>query len=260
LEAGAGGDARTWGQLQYKLARTTRTCAYDRAGLGFSDEGPQPRNAIAVAADLDAALRAGGLNAPYVLVAHSLGSYFSLLFTDLHPREVGGIVLLDPSSIGQDARQKALVPKTATSTEDFIKTLKRCAAKAQASEPKHEPEPDCRFGPVSTPGFYRTMASEIETMPASSAELITRKRDYGEMPLVVMSADWGDHPAYSPTENQALAELWLQMHEEMAGLASRGELRKVEGAGHCIQCERPDMVVAIVNEVVAKVRARSSHN
>src|SRR5512144_828384 len=36
LEAGFGGDTFNWRDVQPQLGRTTRTCAYDRAGLGNS--------------------------------------------------------------------------------------------------------------------------------------------------------------------------------------------------------------------------------
>jgi pimeloyl-ACP methyl ester carboxylesterase len=47
LESGGGSDATDWRFVQDKIGLTTRVCSYDRAGLGGSDPGPMPRDAVA---------------------------------------------------------------------------------------------------------------------------------------------------------------------------------------------------------------------
>ena len=67
----------SWSVVWYKtapvIAQKTRVCAFDRAGYGFSDPGPQPQILSDVVDDLHAALNAGPISGPYVLVGHSLG-------------------------------------------------------------------------------------------------------------------------------------------------------------------------------------------
>lgn len=74
LEAGTNTDSTTWFRVQSLLARTMRVCSYDRAGYGFSDEGPLPRGLGADVSDLRALILASGIKAPVVLVGHSLGA------------------------------------------------------------------------------------------------------------------------------------------------------------------------------------------
>ena len=52
LQPGAGGYSSVWSRVQDLLADRVRTCAYDPAGLGWSEPGPTPRT-----------LQAGGLRA-----------------------------------------------------------------------------------------------------------------------------------------------------------------------------------------------------
>jgi triosephosphate isomerase len=61
----------TWAKVQPAVAETTQVCAFDRPGMGFSDEGPLPRDARATVADERAVLKAAGIKGPYVLVGHS---------------------------------------------------------------------------------------------------------------------------------------------------------------------------------------------
>src|SRR5882757_10771777 len=58
LESGFGAGASAWGRVQPRIAAKTRVCAYDRAGFGFSDPGPMPRDGAAIARDLDFGLKA----------------------------------------------------------------------------------------------------------------------------------------------------------------------------------------------------------
>lgn len=101
-ESGLGFPSYGWRKVQPALERLTRTCSYDRAGLGFSDPGPLPRSADAVADDLPAMLLTAGLRPPYLLVANSPGSQPSRLLAFRHRDEVGGMVLVDPYVEGQN--------------------------------------------------------------------------------------------------------------------------------------------------------------
>ncbi|HET8941667.1 MAG TPA: alpha/beta hydrolase, partial [Rudaea sp.] len=74
LESGSHADSSTWFRLQPLLEKSARVCAYDRAGYGFSDEGPLPRNLDADIADLHALIDDAQLVTPLLLVGHSLGS------------------------------------------------------------------------------------------------------------------------------------------------------------------------------------------
>jgi pimeloyl-ACP methyl ester carboxylesterase len=96
FESGAFGIASDWAAVQAMLAADgVRSCAYDRAGLGFSDPGPEPRAAMAIAHDLDALITASGERGPFVLVAHSAGGLYLRAFSGLRPDRVRGLVLVD---------------------------------------------------------------------------------------------------------------------------------------------------------------------
>jgi pimeloyl-ACP methyl ester carboxylesterase len=68
--------------------------AYDRARLGFSQPGPQPREARSIAYELHAALNLSNVQGPFVLVGHSLGGLFVRVFADMFCEEIVGMVLV----------------------------------------------------------------------------------------------------------------------------------------------------------------------
>lgn len=98
FESGAGLGLATWTKVQPQVARFASTIAYDRAGLGKSEPGPEPRDARRIAGELHTALRKVGARPPYILVGHSAGAFYTRLFADAYPEEVGGLVFVDPAT------------------------------------------------------------------------------------------------------------------------------------------------------------------
>lgn len=113
FDSGLAASSLSWRSVQEAIAPWARTCAYDRAGYGWSDRAPGPRHGAAAAADLRRLLRAAGVPPPYVLVAHSFGAYVALRFAADTPADVGGLVFVDPLLVDEwltpTAAQRRLV-------------------------------------------------------------------------------------------------------------------------------------------------------
>lgn len=99
LEAGAFGFSADFGVVQEKLAaQGWHVCSYDRAGLGLSDPGPQPRDGLAVVGDLEKLLAAAHEDGPFILVGHSMAGLYLRLFANRNPGKVVGLVLVDAAT------------------------------------------------------------------------------------------------------------------------------------------------------------------
>ncbi len=66
-----------WVRVQQEVSDTTRVCAYDRAGIGWSERGPEPRDAEQVSSELHTLLANAGIEGPYVLAGHSYGGLYA---------------------------------------------------------------------------------------------------------------------------------------------------------------------------------------
>src|SRR5688500_4633460 len=64
LDAGLGGSSLDWSLVQPEIGQTTRVCAYDRAGMGWSDSSPQPRTPGVIARELHTLLTNAGIEGP----------------------------------------------------------------------------------------------------------------------------------------------------------------------------------------------------
>ena len=99
IEAGWGDSSAAWGWVQPEVAKTTRICTYDRAGMGWSEASSQPRTAREFAKELHTLLEKANEPGPYVLVGHSLGGYTMLVYAQDYPDEVAGMVLVDAQKL-----------------------------------------------------------------------------------------------------------------------------------------------------------------
>ena len=94
----------SWDLVQQEVARFTRVCTYDRAGLGWSERSPKPRTASNIVEELHTLLTQAGVELPYVLVGHSIGGLFARLYAHEHRDQVVGMVLVDARHEEQDLR------------------------------------------------------------------------------------------------------------------------------------------------------------
>jgi pimeloyl-ACP methyl ester carboxylesterase len=99
MESGAFGLAADFGAVQESLAaKGIRSCAYDRAGLGWSDPGPAPRDSLAIVADLEALLAAKGETGPFIVMGHSMAGLHVRLFAARNAPRIAGLVLVEATT------------------------------------------------------------------------------------------------------------------------------------------------------------------
>ena len=95
---GLGERTPSWAWVQSGVASTTRVCAFDRAGEGWSGTGPGAQDGHELATDLHGLLQAANVPPPYVLAGHSVGGAYALVYAARYPRQVAGVALIDSST------------------------------------------------------------------------------------------------------------------------------------------------------------------
>lgn len=273
--SGLNGTTLDWARVQHLVASSNRTVAFDKAGMGFSDPGPMPRTASAIVKDLRAALAAAKVAPPYVLVGHSAGGLAMRLFAFLHLQDVVGMVMVDSASEYQDRRMEEASGsgEIAAQRRNLLQTYTRLGrlARAGALAPG---SPDyiravglpgmgvtpaiyaARSAQRTSPGYWRAMRSEsAASQSVTSDEVAAARRSLGDMPLIVLTrVKDAPRPGETAANAEARYKLWWTMHDEIVALSLRGERRTVEGAGHAIQFDKPDAVVAAIRDVLALAR------
>ena len=79
------------------------------------------------------------------------------------------------------------------------------------------------------------------------SEQVGRTGSLGYRPVgVLTSGEALTMPGVSAEGNAAMRRVWLELHEELAGLSTSSEHRIVEGVGQCIHVDRPEAVVGAI--------------
>jgi pimeloyl-ACP methyl ester carboxylesterase len=253
LEIGFGGDSLGWSKVQRRIEGLSRVCAYDRAGAGYSDPGPLPRDAEAVARDLDAALRSGRIPGPYLVVGHSSGGLYARVFAARRRRDVVGLVLADPTVEHQDWRFAEAFGSGAGDLASIRQRVEACLTAAEGRPGATETLGSGRCVAAGPPGHaaqpvtWRTQLSELDTLMAASSEQARRTRRLNlTFPVIVLSAD---HTYPDPRADA----FWGQLHADVAGAYPNGVVRRVDSP-HMIPTERPDIVADAITELILKAR------
>ena len=101
IEGGAGSPTEFYHWLNEGLKDSMRVVRYDRAGIAHSEAGDARRTPDVIARQLHQLLAAAGEAPPYILAGHSMGGPYAQVFTELYPKEVVGLALLDATHPGR---------------------------------------------------------------------------------------------------------------------------------------------------------------
>jgi pimeloyl-ACP methyl ester carboxylesterase len=237
LEAGGGGSSSSWAAVQELLSTRVRSCAYDRAGLGWSEPGPAPRTMRQEVFELHALLRAAGVPGPFVLVGQSIGGLLVRLYTEQYDSDVAGMVLVDPTH-ENDMLYNLRVGRWVH--------LRELATGRPIPEPVREGRPSTQYNPADD---YQ--AEEFQQI------FLSRKADpqpLGNRPLIVLAAGKRPPPPGTPEE------FWKKLRQEkdeqkvdLTHLSRNSNFVLDPASGHDIEIDNPQLVAHAIEEVVEAV-------
>jgi pimeloyl-ACP methyl ester carboxylesterase len=260
LDAGSGLFSVQWVRVQRQVSDTTRVCSYDRAGMGWSEMGPDPRDARRITSELHTLLGKAGTEGPYVLVGHSFGGMYMQTYAARYPDEVAGVVLVDsstdPDQFGQQPEaQDSNEPQEQRSAvgsqlERFGISLParlgivRLLSKLDPASPQLPPRQRAQTDAL-TPSTREFTTYALEFLAPTQTLRLGSEGSLGNKPLAVVTAPKQAEPG------------WLKHQDELATLSSNSIHRVVKGATHTsLLYERSDAQAtsAAIVEVVAAVR------
>jgi pimeloyl-ACP methyl ester carboxylesterase/ketosteroid isomerase-like protein len=261
IDGGAGTWSIFYSHVQRALEADARVCTYDRAGLGWSDDGPAPRTSDRMAEELHQLLHAAGVAPPLLLVGHSLGGYNVRVYQARYPEEVGGLVLVDAAHEQQWERLppewadgvKALVPMLRARAE-MVKTGKVPESEIKAGAfTTHAPEwRQAHIAAQLTPKPYLGTAAENDGAFESARQVPRAK--LGSLPLVVLTARRSFETfAGAGLDIEPANSVWLELQRELAALSSNS-IQLFSARDHALHGSDPTAIVAAIRKGIAMVR------
>jgi pimeloyl-ACP methyl ester carboxylesterase len=266
FENGAPRPGYGWVWIQRELAKTTTACWYDRAGSGWSDLGPYPRDSASQARDLHALLQAAGAPPPYVLVAESSAALDAHVYAGFYPADVAGLVfvngvhpdlLIDTRPGG---RRLARLPGFVGHSQDAMAQvfnqiglyrlgLKNRPAPAPPPRGMTSSEWNTIWRLTQSSKARSALMQDIASWAQSTAQARTAG-SLGDRPLIALSA-----------ENTAVASeyrsVWMELQTDLARLSTRGKHVVVNQSNGELIYQAPDAVVEAARHVVSDVRQQT---
>ena len=233
LEQGLGGASPAWVLIQPEVAKVTRVCAYDRAGLGWSDPAPKgtPRDGKEVASELHTLLRKANVTGPYVMVGHSFGGLYTLYFSYRYADEVAGVVLLESSHPDQWTSTPTAQQLYQSNARTYSVTSMLARLGLMRLRMKSQPRlglPDIQnkelVAFLSATKDWDAQAAEF----AATTELDDEVRasgSLGNLPLFVLTAT--DHGG--PVD---MEQLWQSLQDQLASLSTNSIHKVLQRAHH----------------------------
>jgi pimeloyl-ACP methyl ester carboxylesterase len=257
LEAGGGSDSVAWRGVQPALSNTTRVCSYDRAGHGWSDAVPGPRDADHIAAELHQLLLQTGISGPIVLMGQSFGGIYMRDYATRYPAEIAGLIFVDSSTPLQN-RNPAIKPggpgprPWAVSLAMILGVPRlrgMCEGPKGMADPtrKLQAEDICR-------SHYSVTAAETEAFDQSGQQTI-HSGPYGTRPILIISHDPLAQLPQHPTQQDLDREnAWTRMQEDIEKLSTRSRRIIAHGSTHFVVIERPDLIDKEVPLFIEQIR------
>ena len=256
LEAGLNDFFVSWSKVQPEVARVTRVCAYDRAGLGWSEASPRPRTSEAMVEELHGLLKNTGVAGPYILVGHSFGGINVRLFAQKFPDDVVGMVLVDSAHEEQGKR----LPFLRNSADTFIRQFRTLSIMSRFGLMALSPAtiPNRGFSNEAYRQYQTVLAttdyfngSIAESTAFYSGETLMELTPLGDLPLIVLSHGLPDATSDIDIAEQGQFEAeWSKMQAELAALSSNSKHIVAEQSGHYIQLDQPGLVIQAILELL----------
>jgi pimeloyl-ACP methyl ester carboxylesterase len=225
FEAGMGEDSSTWKELQTIIAKSSRTFAYDRAGLGKSESSSGRRSAKEMAIELHNLLETAKIPGPYILVGHSLGAWIISIYAHLYPRDVAGIVLIDPAF-----RESGLQAKM--SRDEWIMREKAISK-------------------------YTGQMTDAQRLEKDALELSGEQAEKSfplpDIPAILLSGIL-INPNFPGSSIER--DVKIESHKKWISKKSNTEHILVENSRHYIHLERPAEVICAINQIIKKTWSR----
>ena len=245
LASGLGSPEILWHNVMKGVEPTTRVCADDRAGYGYSDARLEPLMTNRIVDDLEKLLVVAGEKGPYLMVGHSLGGFAIRVFASRHRSDVTGLVFVDSSHPEQIARmtQPGFLKKAGTeAVVAALPLFSRLGVVRGVADWVGAPG-ELKFL-VTQPKFARTLVGEWNALAESGAQTAAASPSFGDLPILVLTRGTagGDPKDY---------EIWRdQLQPELARLSTMGTRIIVEGSSHMIPTERPQAVIDAIRQLL----------
>jgi pimeloyl-ACP methyl ester carboxylesterase len=249
--------------LQDRVAKFSRVCSYDRAGLGWSEPAVRPLNVLGHADELHKLLVAIGEHGPFVLAGHSYGGLVARQYVKENPRTVAGMVLIDSAEEGEIFQAEALRSMAVSASQNArserlarFGVLRAVVAinPSAASYSSYLTDAERREANalILRPGFYQGAVSELAHGLENIPPAMQKPGGLGTLAALPLIVIRHGQPFSGPEAGREKG--WTKAQVRLAALSSDSRSITAVKDGHNIIVDNPNLVSSAIHDVVAAVR------
>lgn len=277
FESAIAGSSLSWSAVLPQVARFTRACAYDRAGLGWSEASSMPRSFDTIVDDLAGVIAHIAPGRRCVLVGHSFGSFVVQAYAMRHPERVAGLVLVDPAlewlTMTPERARRLRGARVLARMGGWLARLgvvRLCLALLTGGAPGAPRRFVHVFGPTTARTLAR-LVGEVRKLPADVHPLVQaiwcQPKCFDAMAdhLRVFADALGDMrrlgvapqvPRVVISSADQPAEM-VAAHARLASGHARSRHAVAQRGAHWVQFDQPELIVEAVRQLVEQERSQA---
>jgi beta-lactamase regulating signal transducer with metallopeptidase domain len=231
FESATGETSEYWNQVAVEIQKHTRTVIYDRAGLGKSEKSPYNRTSEQKAVELHALLKKAKIRPPYILVGSEFGVQNLRMFVAKYPKEVSGIIMVDPRSWSKSQKEKYLRLYPNLNEEQYDAQLKQYF------------EEDSKLNKDGSFEEWLTSSQQVSEYMGSKKNI----------PLTIIISGIDGAKSSDPLM-QAVTEAALEDQLQLAALSSKSKIVESENSFTYMAYYEPKLIIKEIIKMLAQVK------
>jgi pimeloyl-ACP methyl ester carboxylesterase len=244
FESGAGMPLETWDPILEKVAAFAPVVAYDRSGTGQSPWDGRPPTPLRANQRLKKLLESLKVSSPFILVGHSWGGALSRYFAGEYPQALTAMLYIDPTDVTMTEpmwqQLFASFGATAKDLDAFFEVMDTSTRNAP---------PAVRAEVLMMSDLLRARTLEdrgLKPPPNIPSSVLLASR---VAPLPKGMVPFDGEAYVKALQNARLSGLRQWAH-------GSGRYLVVDGAGHFVHKDAPDVVIAEIQRLIDTTRAR----
>lgn len=262
VEAGLGSWSLSWNEVQKEISKYATVVTYDRAGLGWSEEGHTSRTGDQVITELNVLLKKTGHEGPYIFIGHSMGSLYTQLYANKYPDEVAGMILVDtrpPNFENEFPEMKDNYANQAEQMKLFkflsnfgiVRLLSGGAIHPSYSEENKRINQAIGFQGVS----FDAIRNEMLAMDEVDQEVLAIENQ-PDVPVTVISHGIPEDMSAMGLTNDQVEQSWQMYQQQLADSFRISQLLIAEDSRHNIMLEQPEIIIESTKEMMEQLNLK----
>nr|WP_315469239.1 alpha/beta hydrolase [uncultured Undibacterium sp.] len=225
FEAGFISDLSVWRKVAPTVAKQAQILVYSRAGVGQSPARSQALNLSQHTEELHQLITALDIKKPLILVGHSYGGWVVRQFASAYPKQVAGLVLVDPANETLEIELKKIDAAKVAQDQQRLVSMAPPTAKADLA--------------LVQAIFDQGKLPNSAALPNVAMAILSSVQEFKNNPFF--------------QETAVALQVKRDLHSKLAQQFSNATHVVTNRSGHHIQNDEPHLVINAIEQIISSL-------